>query len=94
MIRRRLLGVLLSVFLVGALLTPLTAVHAQVATPAGEPFKVAFVYVSPVAFPAVKKGMARVRVSVMATHSTSDILQALAAFEKAKTLIGLNKNAP
>src|SRR5688572_16029422 len=46
MVRRRLLGVLAIVFLVGALLTPLAGVRAQDATPAGEPFKVAFVYVS------------------------------------------------
>jgi glycine C-acetyltransferase len=47
------------------------------------------IYVSPVAFPAVKKGSARIRVSVMATHSPADILRALEAFEKAKQLIGL-----
>jgi len=45
------------------------------------------IYVSPVAFPAVRKGTARVRVSVMATHSTEDILKALSAFEKARTMI-------
>lgn len=45
------------------------------------------IYVSPVTFPAVKKGTARLRVSVMATHSTEDILKALASFEKARTMI-------
>jgi len=45
------------------------------------------IYVSPVTFPAVKKGSARVRVSVMATHSTEDILKALSAFAKARTLV-------
>ena len=45
------------------------------------------VYVSPVAFPAVRKGSARLRVSVMATHTTEDILKALNAFEKAKTMV-------
>jgi glycine C-acetyltransferase len=45
------------------------------------------VYVSPVAFPAVRKGSARLRVSVMATHTTDDILKALNAFEKAKTMV-------
>ena len=45
------------------------------------------IYVSPVAFPAVKRGAARIRVGVMATHTTEDILKALSAFEKAKTLI-------
>jgi len=45
------------------------------------------VYVSPVAFPAVRKGTARLRVSVMATHTTEDILKALNAFEKAKTMV-------
>jgi len=45
------------------------------------------IYVSPVAYPAVKKGQARLRVSVMATHSTEDVLRALAAFEKARTLV-------
>jgi 8-amino-7-oxononanoate synthase len=45
------------------------------------------IYVSPVTFPAVRKGTARVRVSVMATHTPEDILKALKAFEKAKTLV-------
>ncbi len=45
------------------------------------------IYVSPVAWPAVKKGQARVRVSVMATHTPDDILRALAAFKKARTLV-------
>jgi len=45
------------------------------------------IYVSPVAFPAVRKGSARLRVSVMATHTTDDILMALKAFEKAKTMV-------
>ena len=45
------------------------------------------IYVSPVAFPAVKKGTARLRVSVMATHSIEDILKALSAFEKAIKLV-------
>jgi glycine C-acetyltransferase len=47
------------------------------------------VYVSPVTYPAVKKGAARIRVSVMATHSHSDILFALEAFSKAKHLTSL-----
>jgi glycine C-acetyltransferase len=45
------------------------------------------IYVSPVAFPAVKKGAARLRVSVMATHTPEDILKALNCFEKAKSLV-------
>jgi len=45
------------------------------------------IYVSPVAFPAVKKGTARVRVSVMATHTTDDILKAVVAFERARTMV-------
>lgn len=45
------------------------------------------IYVSPVAWPAVKKGTSRVRVSVMATHSTDDILRALTAFEKARRMV-------
>lgn len=45
------------------------------------------IYVSPVAFPAVKRGLARVRVSVMATHTVDDILQALRAFEKARGMV-------
>jgi glycine C-acetyltransferase len=51
------------------------------------------IYVSPVTFPAVKKGAARLRVSVMATHTPADILRALEAFEKAKSLVGLNPSA-
>lgn len=47
------------------------------------------VYVSPVAYPAVKKGAARLRVSVMATHSVEDILKALSAFEKARKMVPL-----
>lgn len=47
------------------------------------------VYVSPVTFPAVKKGMARIRVSVMATHTSRDIQMALEAFAKAKQLTSL-----
>lgn len=47
------------------------------------------VYVSPVAYPAVKKGLARLRVGVMATHSHSDIVFALEAFAKAKRLTSL-----
>jgi hypothetical protein len=45
------------------------------------------IYVSPVAYPAVRKGTARVRVSVMATHSIDDIMKALKAFENAKTMV-------
>jgi glycine C-acetyltransferase len=45
------------------------------------------IYVSPVTHPAVKKGTARVRVSVMATHTTDSILKALKAFENAKTMV-------
>jgi glycine C-acetyltransferase len=45
------------------------------------------IYVSPVTSPAVKRGLARLRVSVMATHSHEDILKALRAFEKALTLV-------
>lgn len=45
------------------------------------------IYVSPVTYPAVKKGTARVRVSVMATHTPEDILKALTAFEKAKSMV-------
>jgi glycine C-acetyltransferase len=42
------------------------------------------IYVSPVTFPAVKKGTARLRVSVMATHTADDIAQALDVFKMAK----------
>jgi glycine C-acetyltransferase len=45
------------------------------------------IYVSPVAYPAVKRGFARLRVSVMATHTHDDILKALNAFEKARSLV-------
>lgn len=45
------------------------------------------IYVSPVAYPAVKRGLARLRVSVMATHTIDDILKALNAFEKARMLV-------
>jgi len=45
------------------------------------------IYVSPVTYPAVKRGTARVRVSVMATHTTDDILKALKSFENAKTMV-------
>jgi glycine C-acetyltransferase len=45
------------------------------------------IYVSPVTFPAVKKGTARLRVSMMATHTTEDIDQALDAFKLAKKQI-------
>ena len=45
------------------------------------------IYVSPVAYPAVKRGHARLRVSVMATHTLEDILKALNAFEKARGLV-------
>jgi glycine C-acetyltransferase len=45
------------------------------------------IYVSPVTHPAVKKGTARVRVSVMATHTIDDIMRALKAFENAKTMV-------
>jgi 7-keto-8-aminopelargonate synthetase-like enzyme len=45
------------------------------------------IYVSPVAYPAVRKGEARVRVSVMATHTPDDILLALSAFERARTML-------
>jgi glycine C-acetyltransferase len=51
------------------------------------------IYVSPVTYPAVKKGTARIRVSVMATHTPADILKALDAFEKAKGLLRLNPPA-
>lgn len=45
------------------------------------------IYVSPVVFPAVRKGEARVRVSVMATHTTDDILKVIAAFDKARSMV-------
>ncbi|HVO33782.1 MAG TPA: aminotransferase class I/II-fold pyridoxal phosphate-dependent enzyme, partial [Elusimicrobiota bacterium] len=45
------------------------------------------IYVSPVTYPAVKRGTARLRVSAMATHTPDDILKALNAFEKAKTMV-------
>jgi glycine C-acetyltransferase len=45
------------------------------------------IYVSPVTAPAVKRGTARLRVSVMATHIPEDILKALKAFEKARTMV-------
>jgi len=45
------------------------------------------IYVSPVTHPAVRKGTARVRVSVMATHSIDDIMKALKAFENAKNIV-------
>src|SRR4029077_7616559 len=51
------------------------------------------IYVSPVAFPAVPKGTARIRISVMASHTTADILRALEAFDKAKSLVGLKPDA-
>jgi 7-keto-8-aminopelargonate synthetase-like enzyme len=52
------------------------------------------IYVSPVTSPAVKRGEARLRVSVMATHTHDDILKALQAFEKALTLVpGLRQHA-
>lgn len=51
------------------------------------------VYVSPVAYPAVRKGKARIRASVMATHTQSDILFALDAFAKAKRLTSLDSAA-
>jgi len=50
------------------------------------------IYVSPVAYPAVKKGTSRVRVSVMATHTIEDIMMALKAFENAKTMVPLLKS--
>jgi glycine C-acetyltransferase len=58
------------------------------------------IYVSPVAYPAVKKGTSRVRVSVMATHTIDDIMKALKAFENAKTMVPMlsemtrSKSAP
>jgi glycine C-acetyltransferase len=45
------------------------------------------IYVSPVTYPAVRRGTARVRVSVMATHTPESILKALKAFENAKTMV-------
>jgi glycine C-acetyltransferase len=45
------------------------------------------IYVSPVTYPAVKKGTARIRVSVMATHTFADISRALEAFLRAKGLV-------
>src|SRR5262249_47682906 len=45
------------------------------------------IYVSPVAHPAVKKGSARVRVSVMATHTPDDIMKAVFAFERARHMV-------
>ena len=42
------------------------------------------IYVSPITYPGVKKGTARLRTSVMSTHSPEDISKALDAFEKAK----------
>jgi len=45
------------------------------------------IYVSAVTHPAVKRGTARVRVSVMATHTPEDILKALNAFERARKMV-------
>jgi glycine C-acetyltransferase len=52
------------------------------------------IYVSPVAYPAVRKGTSRVRVSVMATHSIDDIMKALKAFDNAKTMVPMLPVAP
>jgi glycine C-acetyltransferase len=52
------------------------------------------VYVSPVTYPAVRKGTSRVRVSVMATHSIDDIMKALKAFANAKTMVPLLAERP
>ena len=47
MVRRSLVVALCLLFLVGGLVTSRLGVAAQDATPTGEPFKVAFVYVGP-----------------------------------------------
>ena len=44
-------------------------------------------YVCPITYPAVKKGLSRLRVSVMATHSKQDIFKALDAFDRARKLV-------
>jgi basic membrane protein A and related proteins len=48
MVRRGLVVALSVLFLLGGLVTSLAGVNAQDATPAGEPIKVGFVYVSPI----------------------------------------------
>jgi 8-amino-7-oxononanoate synthase len=47
------------------------------------------IFVSPVAFPAVKRGTSRLRASVMATHEPDDINKALEAFKKAGQELGV-----
>jgi 8-amino-7-oxononanoate synthase len=42
------------------------------------------IYASPITYPGVKKGTARVRLSVMATHTPADIVKTLNAFDKVK----------
>lgn len=42
------------------------------------------IFVSPMTYPAVKKGMARLRLSVMSIHTSEDIERALQAFKKMK----------
>ena len=42
------------------------------------------IYASPITYPGVRKGMSRVRLSVMATHTPQDITRTLKIFEKAK----------
>lgn len=47
------------------------------------------VFVCPIVHPAVPRGMDRLRTCLMATHTDEDIDQALAAFQKAGTELGL-----
>ena len=43
------------------------------------------IYVSPITYPGVKKGTARLRLSVMATHTSEDISKVLGAFAELRT---------
>jgi 8-amino-7-oxononanoate synthase len=45
------------------------------------------IYASPVIYPAVKKAAARLRLSVMATHTDEDIDRTLDAFERARKIV-------
>jgi glycine C-acetyltransferase len=76
----------------GASETPITPVMAGEETKAQELSRLLWeegVFVPPVVFPTVAKGKARVRTIVTADHTEEDLKEALTAFEKVGSRLGL-----
>ena len=70
-------------------IVPIMLGDAKVAVKFAEAMLEEGIYVIGFSFPVVPKGAARIRVQISAAHSKSDLDQALAAFKKVGTALGV-----